>query len=213
MKFRPIFYLIIPPLLLVLLIWLADDGYRHSNYYGEGTLSFTIVDKGECRLKINGDINKSLEQNFKEIFDQSAKSDCKSYQLILNSNGGNIGVALTLGDLIREKKMTTIVQQRCKSACLYLFISGETRIVSKYAVLGMHQAIDIQTKECINPKLNTKDNRDFHKGLLQYSQEKLGSKAGKFFNSKENIADCREMLEINNKEFLEVGIITNLTED
>jgi membrane-bound ClpP family serine protease len=211
MKFRPLLYFSIPLVLLAaLLFWYTDDGYSHSNYYGEGTLYYTIVNKGECNVKIKGDINDALERNFSDFIKESEESGCLSYLLTLNSNGGTVGISLKLGNLIREKKMTTIVLERCKSSCLYLFISGTTRIAHKNSVLGMHQAVDYKSKECINPKLNTKNSRDFYVGLFEFAKEKLGAKAGKFFISKNNTAGCREMLEVDNNEFLKEGVINKL---
>jgi hypothetical protein len=214
MKFRGVHYFFITIVFLATLwIWYADDGYKHSNYYGQGTTSFTFINNGECKIKINGDISDSLENNFKELLKESVDANCKSYELTLKSHGVNIWNALQLGEVIRDKKMTTIVVDYCKSACLYLFISGETRVAHKNSVLGMHQAIDYKSKECINPKLHTKSNSDFFKGLLEFSQEMLGDKTGKFFSSKENIAGCREMLEVDNQEFFKEGVINKLIED
>ena len=214
MKFRKILYFFIPIVFLAAIwIWYLDNGYSRSNYYGGGTIFYTIINQGECNLKINGDINEALEHNFSDLIKESVDSGCKSYQLTLNSSGGNIGVALFLGNLIRDKKMTTVVLESCKSACLYLFISGANRIVSRNSVLGLHQAMDYKSKECINPKLHTKSNREFFNGLLEFSQEMLGDKSGKFFSSKENIAGCKEMLEVDNTEFLKEGVINKLIED
>ena len=196
-----------------ILFWFLDNGYSRSNYYGGGTIFYTIINKGECNLKIDGDINEALERSFSDLVKESVYSGCKSYQLTLNSSGGNLGIALFLGNLIRDKKMTTVVLDRCKSACLYLFISGVNRVASKNSVLGVHQAIDSESKECINPKLRTKSNMDFFNGLLEFSQEMLGDKSGKFFISKENIAGCKEMLQVDNAEFLKEGVINKLIED
>ena len=214
MKFSTLLYFSFPLILLApLLVWYTDDGYSHSNYYGEGTLLYTIVNKGECKIKIQGDINVALERSFLDLIKESEESGCLSYFLTLNSNGGKVGISLKLGDLIREKKMTTIVLERCKSACLYLFISGTTRIAHKNSVLGMHQAVDYKSKECINPKLNTKSSRDFYIGLFEFAKEKLGAKAGKFFINKNNTAGCREMLEVDNNEFLNEGVINKLIDE
>ena len=40
-----------------------------------------------------------------------------------------------------------------------------------------------------------------------------GDKSGKFFSSKESIAGCNEMLEIDNTEFLKEVVINKLIED
>jgi ATP-dependent protease ClpP protease subunit len=130
--------------------------------------------------------------------------------LELNSGGGNLAVALDLGNIIKMRKMTTIALNRCKSSCVYLFISGEQRIASKHTVFGMHKGRNTKSGECSNPSHPPKDNPNFFSDLQKYAATRLGKKAGKFFTAKENVANCNEMLQIDNEEFLKEGIITEL---
>jgi hypothetical protein len=51
----------------------------------------------------------------------------------------------------------------------------------------------------------------YFEGLEEYVVKRLGKKAGAFFTTKENVAGCNEMLQIDNAEFLKEGIITELT--
>ena len=197
----------------VLLYIFVLTNYFHSINYGKGTLYYNFNKGGECSLEIDGKINGSLEDAFHDILKKSGQYDCKSYQLSLNSGGGNMAIAMRLGDIIKSKDMTTIVLDKCKSSCMYLFISGKTRIASKYSVLGMHQPADVDTGVCITPISIPKNNPDYFKGLRQYVDARLGHKAGEFYTNKDNLASCKEMLQIDNEEFQRNGIIKTLTDD
>jgi len=187
--------------------------YIHSINYSKGTLYYNLNNSGECSLEIDGQINASLENAFQDILKKSEPYDCKSYGVSLNSGGGNVAVAMRLGDIIKTKNMTTTVLDKCKSSCMHLFISGQTRIASKHSILGMHQPADVDTGACITPASIPKNNPAYFKGLQQYVDARLGSKAGKFYANKDNLAGCNEMLQINNEEFQKEGIITKLTDD
>ena len=185
--------------------------YIHSINYGKGTLYYNLKNGGECSLEIDGQINTALENAFHEILKKSGAYDCKSYEVSLDSGGGNLAIAMRLGDIIKSKDMRTTVLDKCKSSCMYLFISGKTRIASKHSILGMHQSADVDTGACITPASIPKHNPDYFKGLQQYVDARLGSKAGKFYTNKDNLAGCNEMLQIDNAEFLKEGVITELT--
>ena len=74
----------------------------------------------------------------------------------------------------------------------------------------MHQPVDSDSGACITPISIPKNNPHYFKGLQQYIDARLGSKAGEFYANKDNLAGCNEMLQINNEEFLKEGIITKL---
>ena len=194
----------------VLLYIFVLTNYFHSINYGKGTLYYNFNKGGECSLEIDGKINGSLEDAFHDILKKSEQYDCKSYRLSLNSGGGNMAIAMRLGDIIKSKDMTTIVLDKCKSSCMYLFISGKTRIASKHSVLGMHQPRNLDTGECTTLTKISRNNTDSLREHQQYIDARLGTKAGEFYANKDNLASCNEMLQIDNEEFLKEGIITEL---
>ena len=190
-----------------------NQGYLHATGYDKGTLYFSLLRSGECELKIDGKINSSLINAFDEVMKKADHSGCSSYQLELNSGGGNLAVALDLGNIIKMRKMTTIALNRCKSSCIYLFISGEQRIASKHTVFGMHKGKNTKSQECATPNTVSKDDPSYFTDLQEYVVKRLGKKAGAFFVAKENVAGCNEMLQIDNEEFQRNGIINTLTDD
>jgi len=190
-----------------------NHGYLHTTRYDKGTLYYSFLRSGECELKIDGEINSSLINIFDDVIKKADHSGCSSYQLELNSGGGNLAVALDLGNIIKMRKMTTIALNRCKSSCLYLFISGEHRIASKHTVFGMHKGKNNQSGVCATPNTVSKDDPSYFKDLQEYVVKRLGKKATAFFTTKENVAGCNEMLQIDNEEFQREGIISTLTDN
>jgi hypothetical protein len=77
----------------------------------------------------------------------------------------------------------------------------------------MHRPADVDTGGCITPISIPKNNPDYFKDLQQYVDARLGHKAGEFYTNKDNLASCKEMLQIDNEEFQRNGIIKTLTDD
>ena len=61
--------------------------------------------------------------------------------VVLNSPGGSVNDALTMGRLIREKKFTTEVEagKYCASSCPLVFAGGIERRAGASAAIGVHQ--------------------------------------------------------------------------
>jgi len=62
-------------------------------------------------------------------------------RVILNSPGGSVSDALTLGRAIRDTGLATLVRDTdiCLSACPYLFAAGTERTAAASARIGVHQ--------------------------------------------------------------------------
>jgi hypothetical protein len=57
----------------------------------------------------------------------------------LNSHGGRVLEAQRMGDLIKQRNLSTYVSGQCLSACTIIFLSGRERYISADARLGFHQ--------------------------------------------------------------------------
>jgi hypothetical protein len=57
----------------------------------------------------------------------------------LNSQGGRVGEARRLRNLIAARKLTTFTVSGCFSACTLAYAAGERRLIGKNASLGFHQ--------------------------------------------------------------------------
>ena len=188
----------------------VDLDYGFPENYKDGEFFYTQSD-GTCQMKVVGTINEELEGKFKSTIETIKKSGCKKISLTLNSTGGNANVALRLGELVAQEKMTTSIEKVCSSACPFIFIAGKERIIKEPARFGFHQAINTETDTCISPTLKL-DEED--KKYLAYSEEfikrMLTKEAANYFLSKENVANCKELLTADNVALTKYGVSTKL---
>jgi hypothetical protein len=56
----------------------------------------------------------------------------------LTGPGGRLGEGMRIAELIEERNLTTIVRERCASACTFAFAGGRERIVEGAGRLGFH---------------------------------------------------------------------------
>lgn len=59
--------------------------------------------------------------------------------LVLNSNGGRLREARFLMEAVGERHLNTYVENRCVSACTYIFLAGQDRAATPNAQIGFHQ--------------------------------------------------------------------------
>lgn len=59
--------------------------------------------------------------------------------LHLNSWGGRLAEADKLKDIVLQRKLDTYVGMECQSACVTVFVAGQRRLISKTAVIGLHE--------------------------------------------------------------------------
>jgi hypothetical protein len=59
----------------------------------------------------------------------------------LNSKGGWIEAAQNIGEIIRERRYTTVAHGRCSSACVFIWIAGTPRTFSKDGRVVAHCAV------------------------------------------------------------------------
>ena len=91
------------------------------------SIALTLSQKGEVVL-LTGHINNGDDVEFKNLINNPANAQIKIIQL--QSGGGNINAAKLIARLIRDKKLTTLVNAKtdnCASACTLLFSSGIKR--------------------------------------------------------------------------------------
>lgn len=73
-----------------------------------------------------------------DITEDTARVRLNSPVHLHNSNGGNMDVAIDIGDTIRASGSDTYVSGYCHSACALMFLAGGKRVVHKDAVIGFH---------------------------------------------------------------------------
>ncbi|MDA7428405.1 hypothetical protein PGB28_08035 [Primorskyibacter aestuariivivens] len=107
-----------------------------------------------CYLVGVGEISRDTPEELAAFIDVQG---VEGNQILLDSNGGNLGAGIRMGRIIRENDMTAIVGAveprkpggrfpldlptagTCASACAYAFLGGTTRRLAKGSKLGFHQ--------------------------------------------------------------------------
>jgi hypothetical protein len=106
---------------------------------------------GQTTIRISGDIAEGDFERFQKQLD-SAPAD----RVRLDSRGGMIGEALAIGQLLREKKLTTIVGdgEECDSACAIIWLSGTRRVIEGKGKVGFHAVYESLEGPQISPSGN-----------------------------------------------------------
>jgi hypothetical protein len=91
--------------------------------------------RNASELEILGDIGFGLVDEVKKTLDAHP-----TVRLVhLNSQGGRIGEARRLADLIESRSLSTYTSSGCSSACTVAFIAGKERLIATDANLGFHE--------------------------------------------------------------------------
>lgn len=102
------------------------EGDSSSNYIVvDGNLTFTVADAIKNYLIYNSNI---------EV-------------IVINSNGGYIGVGQEIGDLVRLYELTVVVDGNCLSACTMVLSSSPYPTIIPGSIVGFHSPIDIGVEE------------------------------------------------------------------
>lgn len=90
---------------------------------------------------ISGDIEKGDFDNFRMLV-EATKDNSNYHFLALSSPGGNVVEAMKIGELVYNKKMTTIVpeKQDCASACALIWLAGRQKLATVQSRIGFHQS-------------------------------------------------------------------------
>lgn len=101
-----------------------------------------VLPSGED-IAISGPIAQGLGAAFRAALAQAPKA-----RLVrLESNGGQLDVAIDLYAAIRAHRLETAVQGNCASACTVAFMGGSRRHAAPTARLGFHRASGAERTE------------------------------------------------------------------
>jgi hypothetical protein len=112
-------------------------------------MTFELVSGG--KLMATGTIMPGISENF--AAEVSRRGDYIK-TVVLNSPGGSVADALTMGRLIREKKFATEVEagKYCASSCPLVFAGGAERRAGDKAVIGVHQVAAVSSAMSALPR-------------------------------------------------------------
>jgi len=78
---------------------------------------------GAHTIKVSGDIRCEAHKKLSTLLENEAVSTVT----FRNSGGGSLSFSLKIGKLIAEKKIKTVVEGICASACAIAFMGGDSR--------------------------------------------------------------------------------------
>ncbi|MGA7674647.1 MAG: ATP-dependent Clp protease proteolytic subunit [Rhizomicrobium sp.] len=95
-----------------------------------------ITTSNKQELKIHGYLTRSVVIDFQRALSVHSKT----VVIGLDSLGGRVGPALAISDIVRTRKLDTLVEGTCASACVIAFLGGKHRWITANARLGFHSA-------------------------------------------------------------------------
>jgi len=96
--------------------------------YSGGVIQL-IKKEGICFISLTGKIQNDIESSFDKALSFSRSDNCTERVVLLNSRGGNLGIAMKLGKVIRSEGLSTQINGECDSACGFIFVGGVNRLV------------------------------------------------------------------------------------
>lgn len=87
-------------------------------------------------LSVNGPVGIGSLRALRDALD--AHPDVRL--LMLESPGGLIVEGMAMAELVKRRKLQTLVLGGCASACTLVFVAGEQRWVAKYGEVGFHRS-------------------------------------------------------------------------
>ncbi|PZA12972.1 hypothetical protein DNX69_05740 [Rhodopseudomonas palustris] len=143
----------LPALPAVLSPWRPDGDRQTPLPQPDGALgqamTFELVGGG--RLMATGTITPGSAEAFgKEL----ARHGEYIKTVVLNSPGGSVSDALSIGRMIRDHKLATEVEagKYCASSCPLVLFGGAERRVGAKAAVGVHQVFAVKSTEAAAPR-------------------------------------------------------------
>lgn len=114
---------------------------------GIATVNAMTVQREGTTLILSGEI---VRRDLDSVQAQFAKPPAITHVVLRNSMGGNSWTGYRLGELFREKGVTTVVSGHCVSSCSRLFLGGRQRMFSddypaSLTYVGFHGHYDFGT--------------------------------------------------------------------
>ncbi|MDJ1017411.1 MAG: hypothetical protein QNJ35_12930 [Paracoccaceae bacterium] len=99
-----------------------------------GGLYIERLADGQQLLVLDGEITGETSFRFQALLEQADVTGL----VIAQSPGGTLLAAHQIGRAIEKANLNTAVLVSCRSACVDIFIAGETRSIAEGAELGLH---------------------------------------------------------------------------
>ncbi|KJS68012.1 MAG: hypothetical protein JM57_10995 [Comamonadaceae bacterium BICA1-1] len=84
-----------------------------------------------CSITLQGEIHEGTVRRLHGALQQMQQSRCSSRRMVLEATAGELGSAITLGSMLRNRQFDTKVQpgRVCDTPCLLVFAAGTQRVL------------------------------------------------------------------------------------
>lgn len=96
-----------------------------------------ITSRDRKSALILGQLNKGTAEGFRAAIAASPSIET----VVLDSNGGSLGEALDVAEMVRDRRLKTLVERSCISACTLILLAGEDRAAAPNARIGFHKPV------------------------------------------------------------------------
>lgn len=111
---------------------------------------------GVCELSLSGEIDQNAVNRLSQSLARLEQQSCRERWMVLNAPSGQIGAAVTMGSMLRNRNFNTRVApgSECLTACVLVFAAGRERVLGSnppLARLGISRVppdADFGTSRC-----------------------------------------------------------------
>ncbi len=96
-------------------------------------------------ILVHGEIVEGDEFKLRDMYRENPDVDTIAFK----SRGGDLLIALRMGNFIRRNKLNTMAFGDCMSACSVAFIGGKERSVRESGALGFHRVLNADENQVV----------------------------------------------------------------
>ena len=184
--------------------------------YDKGIVIFSI-NNGECLITLRGDITPALVRPLAEAVEMTTSNKCTSKWIQLDSIGGSVGAAMSIGELLRLKQFnSSIIKSVCASSCGLIFTAGVKRAISAPSSIFITSYLEFhQISYNVGDFKVCKEDlaSPVWRGIRGYLNKMLPTNASNHFYNSMWLTDCTKTLQLDSNQAILYGIATQTTRD
>lgn len=169
---------------------------------------------GNCELTLTGEIDQNAVNRLSQSLNRLEKENCGQRWMVLNAPSGQIGAAVTMGAMLRNRNFNTRVApgSDCLTSCVLVFAAGRERVLGSAAPLarlGISRVppdADFGTSRC-----EAEISRAQALTLTRYLRAMLPSATAEaVFQVMAQQADCRAPMYWRPADVINIGLVTGM---
>lgn len=166
---------------------------------------------GNCEISLTGDIDQNAVNRLSQSLSRLEQQTCSERWMVLNAPSGQIGAAVTMGSMLRNRNFNTRIApgSECLTSCVLVFAAGRERVLGSnppLARLGISRVppdADFGTDRC-----EAEISRGQALTLTRYLRAMLPSPTAEAVFQVMAQADCRTNLYWRPADVINNGLVT-----